>query len=37
LKFDVQGQKCLRYKNIKHLEEILTKEIKKLVEKGEIK
>jgi len=37
LKFDVRGQKCLHYKNIKHLEEILTKEIKGLVEKGEIK
>jgi len=37
LKFDVQGQKCLHYKNIKYLEEILTKEIKGLVEKGKIK
>jgi hypothetical protein len=27
LKFDVQGQKCLLYNNIKHLEEILTKEL----------
>jgi len=37
LKFDVQGQRCLMYKNIKHLEDILTKEIKGLADSGEIK
>jgi hypothetical protein len=37
LKFDVQGQRCLFYKNIKHLEELLTKEIKGLTDSGEIK
>lgn len=37
LKFDVQGQRCLHYKNIKHLEEILFKEIEGLVDNGEIK
>ena len=37
LKFDVQGQRCLVYKNIKHLEDLLTKEIKGLMDNGEIK
>jgi DNA-binding cell septation regulator SpoVG len=37
LKFDVQGQRCLVYKNIKHLEDLLTKEIKGLTDNGEIK
>lgn len=36
LRFDVQGYRCLQYKSIKHLEEILTKEIKGLKESGEI-
>jgi|GEM_PF-468571 len=36
LKFDVQGQRCLIYRNIKNLEELLTKEIKGLVDRGEI-
>ena len=35
-KFDVQGQKCLTYKNIKHLEEVLTKELLGLKAKGVI-
>jgi len=37
LKFDVQGQRCLVYKNIKHLEDLLTKEIKGLTDSGVIK
>jgi len=37
LKFDVRGQRCLIYKNIKHLEELLTKEIKGLADRGELK
>jgi nucleoside 2-deoxyribosyltransferase len=37
LKFDVQGQRCLMYKNIKQLEDLLTKEIKGLTDSGEIK
>lgn len=32
LKFDVRGQRCLTYKSIKHLEEILCKELKALEE-----
>jgi hypothetical protein len=32
LKFDVKGQRCLVYKSIKHLEEILGKELKTLGE-----
>ena len=36
LKFDVQGQKCLQYDGIKHLEDILSKEIKGLIESCEI-
>ncbi len=36
LKFDVQGQKCLQYDGIKHLEDILSREIKRLIENGEI-
>jgi hypothetical protein len=36
IKFDVQGQRCLQYEGIKHLEEILTKEIKGLIKNGEI-
>lgn len=35
-KFDVQGQKCLMYNNIKHLEEILTKELLELKANGVI-
>jgi len=30
LKFDVQGQRCIKYKNIKNLEESLTKELSSL-------
>lgn len=37
LRFDVQGYRCLQYRSIKHLEEILTKEIAGLVKNGEIK
>lgn len=35
-RFDVQGQKCLMYNNIKHLEEILTKELLELKASGVI-
>ena len=37
LKFDVQGQHCLKYKNIKHLEDILAKEIRGLIDTNQIK
>jgi hypothetical protein len=30
LKFDVKGQRCLVYKSIKHLEEILGRELEAL-------
>jgi hypothetical protein len=36
LRFDVQGQKCLPYSNIRNLEEVLTRELKELKEKGVI-
>jgi len=37
IKFDVQGQRCLIYKDILHLEDLLTKEIKGLIACGKIK
>lgn len=36
LRFDVRGQKCLIYRNIKHLEELLAKEIKSLRDIGDV-
>jgi nucleoside 2-deoxyribosyltransferase len=30
LRFDVQSQRCLKYKSIRHLEEILNRELKEL-------
>lgn len=37
LKFDVQGQKCLVYRNITHLEELLAKELAELIAKKVVK
>jgi nucleoside 2-deoxyribosyltransferase len=34
LKFDVRGQKCLKYQSIKDLEKLLTTELKSLGAKG---
>ena len=36
LKFDIQGQRCLRYKSIRHLEELLEEELSKLIDQGAI-
>jgi hypothetical protein len=34
LKFDVKGQRCLNYRSIKHLEELLARELKALFPSG---
>ena len=34
LEFDVKGQRCLIYRSIKHLEELLSRELKTLVPSG---
>ena len=36
LKFDVSGQRCLVYRNIKNLEEVLRTELEKLKEQGKL-
>jgi hypothetical protein len=36
LRFDVRGQRCLVYKNIKHLEEALIQELQSLRDKGNV-
>jgi nucleoside 2-deoxyribosyltransferase len=35
-RFDVQGQRCLKYKRIKDVEETLTRELRILKEQGRI-